>query len=165
MPHVTCYECTHDHGISQGAGPRPGPRRETRLRLSRSPCVNPYKSHHEFPVGSLQRGLSGHTRAPRTERQVGLARGRGTCTGSTGGSATAPATPGPVAAPGASHRGRTRWATESRACTTTSARCRRRAAPIAVFSRLSSGQKFLCLESRQPYGGSTTAVAAVACGA
>ena len=47
MPHVTCCECTHDHGISQGAGPRPGPRRETRLRLSRSPCVNTYKSHHE----------------------------------------------------------------------------------------------------------------------
>jgi hypothetical protein len=47
--HVTYPERTHDPGTSKGAGPRPGPRRETYSGLSPSPCVTPSQSDRESP--------------------------------------------------------------------------------------------------------------------
>ena len=40
MPHVKCSERTHDPGISLGAGPRPGPRRDSFVGPSPLRCVS-----------------------------------------------------------------------------------------------------------------------------
>ena len=52
MPHVACYERTHDPGISRTPvhAERLGP------RLSRSPCVNTCKSRHESPNRTASTG-------------------------------------------------------------------------------------------------------------